>query len=308
MQVTAEADHIKYVSSFKDRHGRPRWRYRKGDFCVALGRDYGSPVFMQRLNAARAGEPIPGLPMRSRHGAVARALGEWRVKPDQKSCTVSTRAGHAGNIRVLEDHLGHYSLTELSIGLINEFMQSLSTRPVVANRCLGILRSVLDDAVQAGKLRANVALSVQKFAVEHTAFRVWSEDDVSAFYAEHIAETLACTALTLMLYTGAGLSDAVRLGWHNVQSGRIRFVKHRANTADLLLVDIPVHPALAQCLNTLPKDHLTFLQTTHHAQRSVAGLGNLMQQWCQTADLPECSASGIRKACARRLKEAGASE
>lgn len=31
-----------------------------------------------------------------------------------------------------------------------------------------------------------------------------------------------------------------------------------------------------------------------------------MREWCNAADLPECSAHGLRKACARRLAEAGA--
>ena len=308
MQVAAEADHIKYVSSFKDRHGKLRWRFRKGDFCAALGTDYGGPVFMQRLNAVSAGEPIPFTSPRSRHGAVTRALGEWRVKPDQQSSTASTRAAHAASIRELEDHLGHYSLTDLSIGLINGFMQSLNHRPVAANRCLGILRSVLDDAVSAGKLHANVALSVDKFDVEVTARRDWSEDDISAFYSTHAEQSLPHTAVTLMLYTGASPSDAVRFGWRNVKDGRFRFVKHPGKTTDMILVDIPVHPVLASCLSALPTDHGTFLQTTQCAPRRVNGLGNLLQEWTRAAGIPMRSGSGIRKACARRLKEAGASE
>lgn len=309
MQVPAEADYIKGVSSFNDRHGKLRWRWRGGGRkSAALGTEYRSPVFMQRLNAVSAGELIPFISPRSRHGTVALALGEWRVKPDQQSCTASTRTSHAGSIRELEDRFGHYSLTELSIGLINEFMQSLSHRPVVANRCLGILRSALDDAVSAGKLRANVALSVDKFDVEVTARRDWSEDDISAFYSTHVEQSLPHTAVTLMLYTGAAPSAAVRFGWHNVQDGRFRFVKHPGKTTDMVLVDIPVHPVLAACLSALPEEHGTFLQTTQRALRSVNGLGNLLQEWTKAAGIPMCSGSGIRKACARRLKEAGASE
>ena len=40
--------------------------------------------------------------------------------------------------------------------------------------------------------------------------------------------------------------------------------------------------------------------------RSAAGLGNKMREWCNAANLPQCSAHGLRKACARRLAEAGA--
>ena len=37
-----------------------------------------------------------------------------------------------------------------------------------------------------------------------------------------------------------------------------------------------------------------------------AGPGNLIQRWTEDAKLPQCSAHGLRKACARRLAEAGA--
>jgi integrase len=36
------------------------------------------------------------------------------------------------------------------------------------------------------------------------------------------------------------------------------------------------------------------------------GLGNLMREACDEAGLAECSSHGLRKACARRLAEAGA--
>lgn len=40
--------------------------------------------------------------------------------------------------------------------------------------------------------------------------------------------------------------------------------------------------------------------------RSAGELGNLMQRWTEDAKLPQCSVHGLRKACARRLAEAGA--
>jgi integrase len=50
-------------------------------------------------------------------------------------------------------------------------------------------------------------------------------------------------------------------------------------------------------------------------QRDVAGasyttgtgLGNRMREWFDAAGLPQCSAHGLRKACCRRLAEAGCS-
>jgi integrase len=72
-----------------------------------------------------------------------------------------------------------------------------------------------------------------------------------------------------------------------------------------MLVSVPIHPDLAEVLDKLPKDR-PFLATQKGAMRSAGGLGNLMQRWTEDAKLPQCSAHGLRKACARRLAEAGA--
>lgn len=72
-------------------------------------------------------------------------------------------------------------------------------------------------------------------------------------------------------------------------------------------MSIPLHPDLAEALDTSPKSFGTFLQTNLGKKRSSNGLGNDMRKWCDIAKLPSCSSHGLRKACARRLAEAGAS-
>ncbi len=72
------------------------------------------------------------------------------------------------------------------------------------------------------------------------------------------------------------------------------------------MVDIPIHPELTAVLAELPRDDFTFLQTRSGASRTPNGLGNLIREACDKAELPNCTAHGLRKACARRLAEAGA--
>ena len=58
-----------------------------------------------------------------------------------------------------------------------------------------------------------------------------------------------------------------------------------------------------------PSEHLTFLTTRDGSPFSPAGFGNLFRDWCNEAGLPRgLSAHGLRKACCRRLAEAGCSE
>ena len=112
-----------------------------------------------------------------------------------------------------------------------------------------------------------------------------------------------------MLYTATAKIDAVKLGPFSLKdtSDGQRIVHRRQKTQrrGAMTVSIPVHPDLAPVL-ARRANYGTFLQTAFGKQRSHKGLGNQMRKWCDAAGLPHCSAHGLRKACARRLAEGGA--
>lgn len=112
--------------------------------------------------------------------------------------------------------------------------------------------------------------------------------------------------MTLMLRTGASTIDAVALGWGNVKDGRISYRRAKTRRVSTQVVDIPLHPDLVAALEVLPRDTFTFLETMLKKSRSAKGLSKCMRDWCDAAGLPECTSHGLRKACARRLAEAGA--
>src|SRR5262249_54036778 len=51
--------------------------------------------------------------------------------------------------------------------------------------------------------------------------------------------------------------------------------------------------------------NLAFLVTEFDKPFTAAGFGNKMREWCDEAELPQCSSHGLRKAICRRLAEAG---
>jgi integrase/recombinase XerD len=71
-------------------------------------------------------------------------------------------------------------------------------------------------------------------------------------------------------------------------------------------MDIPLHPDLAEAIAASPSDHLTFLVTEYGKPFTANGFGNAFKDWCRQANLPHCSAHGLRKALATRLAERGA--
>jgi integrase len=55
-----------------------------------------------------------------------------------------------------------------------------------------------------------------------------------------------------------------------------------------------------------PPIGLTFLVTEYGKPFTANGFGNVFKDWCRQANLPHCSAHGLRKALATRLAEHGA--
>ncbi len=51
---------------------------------------------------------------------------------------------------------------------------------------------------------------------------------------------------------------------------------------------------------------MTFMSTEYGKPFTANGFGNKFKDWCRQADLPHCSAHGVRKATATALAEAGA--
>jgi integrase len=73
-------------------------------------------------------------------------------------------------------------------------------------------------------------------------------------------------------------------------------------------LEIPVHSDLRAILDASPGEHLTFLISpkTGKPYRGNA-ISQQFRLWCDAAELPRCSAHGLRKAACRRLAEAGCS-
>jgi integrase len=70
-----------------------------------------------------------------------------------------------------------------------------------------------------------------------------------------------------------------------------------------------LHPQLLAIIEATPSNQLTFIVTEHGKTFANAQkFGNHMRQWAREAGPTGCPLYGLRKACCRRLAEAGCSE
>ena len=188
---------------------------------------------------------------------------------------------------------------------IDRIVAAKAATPSAARNLLRDLRALMAHCI-ANHIRNDDPTQGVKHAKIRTAgYATWSEEHIALFEARHPVGSRARLALALLLYTGQRRGDVVRLGRQHVRNGVIA-VRQQKTDATLA---IPVHSELQAVLDVTANEHLTFLTTYNGKPFSPAGFGNLFRDWCNEAGLPRgLSAHGLRKACCRRLAEAGCSE
>lgn len=316
-KVTPAASVLPNVSWFTDKHGKIRWRYRKaGQPDVALGTDFGSPEFLRRYHNACNGislstSPKHGRPSAAPKNSLSAIVDGWYQSPHFTGLSKGTRAGYRRRAENLRERYGHHSVKTMRVQAVADIIQAKADRPNEANTDRRVLCFVLDQAVALGMVDTNVARQTKRLPVSSKGFHIWTEEEVGTYLAFHAQGSLAWSTMVLMLYTGASRRDVVEFGPNNVIDGQFKYVRRQRGDRPSIKVDTRIHPTLQACIDSCmasAPDHTTFLQTQQGSPRSPAGLGNSMRQWCDEVGLKQCTSHGLRKAYARRLAQAHATE
>ena len=141
-----------------------------------------------------------------------------------------------------------------------------------------------------------------------TGYHSWTPEEIATFEERHPIGTRARLALALLLYTGQRRSDVVAIGKQHVRNGSLCFTQYKNRRSKPVTLQIPIVCELQRIIDASPCGDLTFLVTELGRPFTSAGFGNRFRQWCDEANLKNCSAHGLRKAAAARLAELGATE
>ena len=300
------------ATPYTDVRGKRRWRYRKNGKQYQLGTDYGSDEFLRRYEAAVQGSKAVGMAGADRvaAGTVNDLVVRFYSGRTYKGLSAGSKRTYRGIIEKFRLEHGHKRVEGIKRRHVEALIAEKHDIPAAANNFRKRLGQLLDLAVELEWLTANPVHQTKAYEIESGGHHTWTEAEISRFFNVHTMGSLPHLAVTLMLYTGAARVDAVKLGWFSIKQTsdgmRLEYRRQKTRKSNGVLVSIPLHPDLAEVLDTSPKGHGTFLQTKFGKKRSADGLGNNMRKWCDKAKLPDCSAHGLRKACARRLAEAGA--
>lgn len=307
----------KNVTVSPDRHGKLRARFRKvGRAAVYMQTLPDQPGFEAEYKALLADQPV----IRTRHipGSVNDLCSRYYESADFKAKGGADNKRHRrGLIESFREQFGNDLVKNFRFEHIEEILLTRSEkRKTDKGRVVGgqvaasnLRKQLLRLFAYAQKLEwieRNPVDFAEKVGVDRIAgFYTWSEADIEQYQAKHKIGTKARLALEILLWTGQRRGDARLFGPKHIVRGKINYQAAKTG-ADLWL---PVSRDLRAAIDAMPSVGLTtYLVTDYGKPFSAAGFGNWFRDRCDEAELPNCTAHGLRKAIARRMAQSRASD
>ncbi|SFL48486.1 Site-specific recombinase XerD [Loktanella salsilacus] len=293
-----------HLHTYNDRHGKPRAYYTPpGSKRIPLPLPVGSSEFLLAYARAVEGEKLVRVNTKTPSGkdTFRDLLRLYLGSALYSKLSSSSKHNYRRILEKFCEKYGNLPVSQFSRKHASAILGRLSQTPEAANTLMKRLRLLMNYAVDIGMIPSNPMAGMKGYASNEEGYHTWTEGEIAQFTARHLPGSKAYLALMLLLNTGQRKSDAVRMGWEDVSNGMI-WVKQQKTKTELM---IPIISELQEVLANLPVDAPTFLLTEYGRPYSVAGFGNWMRARCDEAGLSNCSSHGLRKACSRRLAEAG---
>jgi integrase len=292
----------RYVHGFVDRHGKPRFYFRRPGFGrkPLRGLPY-SPEFMTDYETAAAGQPLPIGAGRVRPGTMAALALSYFASPEFSALRPSSRSIYRYIIERLCREHGDKRAADMKREHVVRLMARFAGKPGAANGLRKALRAMMRHAVDIGLRSDDPTRDVKAIRTRSEGHHSWTDAEIAQFERYHSVGSRARLALALLLYTGQRRGDVSRMGAQHVRGGALHVKQEKTGA----VLAIPMHPELEAIIAATPSGHLTFLTTARGGPLSASRFSHWFRQECDRAGLPNCSAHGLRKAAARRLAEAG---
>lgn len=301
----------RYVSSFVDRGGKERFRFRRGSVSIYLPPS-GSPEYRDAYDKALhgvigIGRVVPG----TVNDLCARFYQSVGFKNVSKGWQTTLRQviepfrEEAGKQRVADFRPRHINV------LVARRMEAKAVdgKKVggthAAHRFREVMMRLFKFAVAEDMIAKNPVEGSERVRHKVTGYQAWTEADIRQFRARWPLGTKARLALELMLWTALRRGNAHRLA----APVNGLFVDAAVKTGTTF--ELPVMPALQEAIDAMPADAIgtdCLLLNDYGRPFTAAGFGNKMREWCDAAGLQGRTAHGLRKAATVRAANLGASQ
>jgi integrase/recombinase XerD len=299
---------FKHIVEDRDRHGNMRLYVRvPGRQKVRIRATFGTDEFMAAYNDAMADHvTAPRQSNHARPGSFRYLCIRYYDSAAYKSLDLSTRSWQRRALDEIAQEHGAKPVAMMAPRHVRRIRDAKIKTPAAANQRVKALRAMFSWANEAEQTSVNPTVGVKKLKYATDGHHTWTREEIEQFRERHVPGTQARLALDLLRYTTGRREDAPRLGRQHVRDGRIRFRQAKNEHRNPIEIDIPLHPDLAASIAAADVGNLTFLTTQYGKPFTPNGFGNKFKDWCRQAELPHCSAHGLRKATAAALAEAGA--
>lgn len=306
-----------YLSSFLDRHGRRRWRYRRAGKTVSLPGNPGEAEFEAAYTAAVEGRKhIPAKVLAHPSSALPGSFkAAWRKVLGTPEWLRHAEETKTKNIRLADEFLklrlvpsnsavwGDMLVRDCKRRHIKEILARFSNNPHKAKHLLVTIRKMISVALDEEWIETDPTWRLS-YTPEYKGWRAWTDDERAKFEARWPPGTTARTAYGLALWLGNRRSDVARIKWSSFDFRKgIVTIEQKKGGKTLIL---PLTPMLREVLEPVERKGEFVLMTAFGTPFSVKSLSGRMIEWTTCADLPRgCTIHGLRKSLGKLLAETG---
>src|SRR5215813_11165169 len=258
----------KYVHGFIDRHGKPRFYFRRVGFKkVPLPGLPWSSQFMEAYEQAVAGQSvlIDAGARRTKPGSMRALAVSYFQSVDYRSMQARTQRVYRGLIERFSEQpdkdgnkFGDKRAALIGREHVVRLLATKADKPEAANQFRKVLRAMMKHAVEIGVRADDPTRDVRAIRVKSEGFHSWSDAEIAQFEKHHSVGSRARLAFALLLYTGQRRSDVMRMGCQHVRNGVLTVCQEKTGAK----LSIPLHPTLRAILASTPTGNMTFLTRT----------------------------------------------
>lgn len=300
---------LKYIVEDTDRHGNVRCYVRlPGKRKIRMRALPGTPEFMTEYQGAisLAKTDQPRQANEAKRGSFRYLCIRYFASAQYKALDISTRNWQRRSLdTICKDHAAK-PVAMMAARHVRKIRDELIATPAAANQRVKALRALFGWANEADETTINPTIGVKRLRYASSGHHSWTREEILQYQERHPIGTQARLALDVLRFTTGRREDAPRLGRQHIRDGRVRFRQAKNEHRNPIDIDIPLHPDLKKSIDATAIGNMTFLITEYGRPFTANGFGNKFKDWCRQADLPHCSAHGLRKATATQLAESGA--
>lgn len=301
-----------FVTSFVDRHGKDRYRFRRAGlsfYLPAPGTKGYKEAYARGMEGFRP-DPEPRSSPRSVHDLLTRFYrSNGFIKGGDKWRATVRAVLEPFREEFRDDKVADFDFDHIEVILARRAKQETTDRTrggtFATKRLHEQLKRIFAFAIRLKWITNNPALDAE-LPVVHVVkgFYSWTERDIAKFQKHWPVGTMPRLAFEIALWTGLRRGDVAALGPHNLVGDRIVTSASKTGKAVNVLAVKPLLDAIA----ATEAGEQTFLVTSFGKPFTTSGFGAWFRERCDEAGLPQCTLHGLRKAIIRRAADLGASQ